>query len=47
MRTGIKTTPGRRVFIYIGVVVAVLIMSFNLTKAGFQIDSAWIEAHRL
>ena len=30
-----KRRPGRNIAIYIGVVTAVLIMSYNLSKAGF------------
>ena len=32
LRTGEKRLPGRNLAIYIGVVIAVLIMSYNLTK---------------
>ena len=36
LRTGEKRRPGRNITIYIGVVMAVLIMSYNLSKAGFE-----------
>ena len=37
LRTGEKRRPGRNLAIYIGVVIAVLIMSYNLTKDIFFI----------